>query len=107
MLLQHVRPGFTNIHRESMPNQTCNHAMPGLPHADIADLGRKITTLRERIVVMVHEGQQTRDQSELLVSLLKALKVAKTARALELARLSTPNSMHKPVVPVSTACRIR
>jgi len=87
-----------------MPNQTCNHAMPGLPHADIADLGRKITTLRERIVVMVHEGQQTRD---LLVSLLKALKVAKTARALELARLSTPNSMHKPVVPVSTACRIR
>jgi hypothetical protein len=81
--------------------------MPGLPHADIADLGRRITTLRERIVVMVHEGQQTRDQSEQLIRLLKALKAAKTARALELARLSKPNSMHKPVAPVSTAYRVR
>ena len=86
-----------------MPNQACNHAMPGLPPCDIADLSRRITALKERMVVMVHEGQQTRDQSELLVNLLGTLRAAKAARALDLERLS----MHKTILPETTAWRIR
>jgi hypothetical protein len=77
--------------------------MRGLPPSDIADLSRRITALRERIVVMVHEGQQTRDQSELLVNLLGTLRAAKAARALDLERLS----MQKTILPVTTAWRIR
>lgn len=107
MLLLRVRLGFTIIHRGSMPNRACNHALAGRPHADIADLSSRITALRERIVVMVHEGQQTRDQSELLFGLLRALSAAKAARALDLERLSMPNGMHKPVLPASKAWRIR
>jgi hypothetical protein len=107
MLLQYVPPGFTIIHGESMPNQACSHAMPGPPHSDIDDLGKRITALRERIVMMVHEEQQTRDQSELLLSLLRALRAANAARALDQERLSMPDGMHQPGLPMSKACRMR
>ncbi|MFL6718448.1 MAG: hypothetical protein ACJ8G3_19020, partial [Burkholderiaceae bacterium] len=103
MLLQYVPPGFTIIHGESMPNQACSHAMPGPPHSDIDDLGKRITALRERIVMMVHEEQQTRDQSELLLSLLRGLRAAKAARASDMERLSMTNGMHQPGLPMSKA----
>lgn len=71
-----------------MPNRARNHAVASLPQPEIADLADRITALRERIVVMVYEGQQTRDQSEQLFRLLRALRAAKASGAATSAGLS-------------------
>jgi hypothetical protein len=65
--------------------------MPGLPQTDVAGLAERITALKERIVLMVHDGLQTREQSELLFSLLRALKAAKAG------------TMHRPGLAMTGA----
>lgn len=74
--------------------------MPIPSQPEIADLAERITALRERIVVMVYEGQQTREQSEQLFRLIRALKAAKAAGAAELQRLAWRNGVQEPAVPV-------
>ncbi len=82
-----------------MPSRTNNHAMPSPSQPDIADLAERITALRERIVMMVYEGQQTREPSEHLFRLLRALKAAKAVGAEEVRRLPWGNGGREPGVP--------
>nr|WP_217346493.1 hypothetical protein [Noviherbaspirillum sp. L7-7A]MBV0880921.1 hypothetical protein [Noviherbaspirillum sp. L7-7A] len=88
-----------------MPNGAPDQTMPGLLMTDIAGLAERITALRERIVTMVHEGLQTRDQSELLFSLLRALKAAKASGPCDMERLPLADAMHGPVLVMAGACR--
>jgi hypothetical protein len=46
----------------------------------ISELSERITTLRERIIIMVEEGQETRSQSELLFEMIRVLKATKALR---------------------------
>ena len=76
-----------------MPNRAHDQTMPGLPMTDIAGLAERITALKECIVVMVHEGLQTREQSELLFSMLGAMKAVRDG------------AMHRPGLAMPGASR--
>lgn len=88
-----------------MPNRALDQNTPGLPQTDVAGLSERITALKERIVVMVHEGMQTRDQSELLFSLIRALKAARASGAPAPQHLRRDGVMHGSGLAMTDACR--
>jgi hypothetical protein len=73
---------------DSMANQAQEEAYLILVDRYIVELEGRINALRERILTMVAEGQDTKNQSELLFDMLKALEAVKEVESRALIRLT-------------------
>ena len=62
-----------------MSNQGCSAEPASLRQSDIAELAGGIDVLRQRIVAMVADGEETRHLSERLFDMLRALRELKAA----------------------------
>jgi hypothetical protein len=71
-----------------MANQAQEEAYLILVDRYIVELEGRINALRERILTMVAEGQDTKNQSELLFDMLKALEAVKEVESRALIRLT-------------------
>ena len=71
-----------------MANQAQEEAYLTLVDRYIVELEGRINALRERIVTMVAEGRDTKNQSELLFDMLKALGAVKEVESRALAKLT-------------------
>jgi hypothetical protein len=75
-----------------MANQAQEEAYLTLVDRYIVELEGRINTLRERILTMVAEGRDTKNQSELLFDMLKALEAVKEVESQALAKLTAYDS---------------
>ena len=71
-----------------MTNQAQEEAYLTLVDRYIVELEGRIKALRERILTMVAEGRETKNQSELLFDMLRALEAVKEVESWALARLT-------------------
>jgi hypothetical protein len=75
-----------------MVNEAQEEAYLVLVDRYIVELEGRISALRERILTMVAEGRDTKNQSELLFDMLNALEAVKEYESQALSRLSAYDS---------------
>jgi len=75
-----------------MMNEAQEEAYLILVDRYIVELEGRIQALRERILAMVAEGRDTKNQSELLFDMLKALEAVKEYESKTLTRLTAYDS---------------